>query len=88
MQGDGPPRGFAPPCASNITVEYALVTVMRKVTKAERLLNEQMLALLDWASEHPKQWHDNGKLAKRGVIEIRDPMINTDSIMTGSSPGC
>lgn len=56
----------------------------RKLTKGERLVNEQMLALLEWASEHPKRWHDIGKdpatvqaaelLAKRGVIEIRQPM--------------
>jgi hypothetical protein len=57
---------------------------MKKLTKSERLLNEQMLALLEWAAEHPTRWHDIGKLpetqkaaerlAKRGVIEIRDPM--------------
>ena len=52
----------------------------KKLTNAERLVNEQMLAILEWASEHPKQWHNIGKLeatrkaaellAKRGVIEI------------------
>lgn len=52
----------------------------KKLTKAERLLNEQMLALLEWASKRPDRWHDIGKieatrkaaelLAKRGVIEI------------------
>jgi hypothetical protein len=52
----------------------------KKLSKAERLLNEQMLAMLEWASEHPKQWHNIGKLeatqkaaellAKRGVIEV------------------
>lgn len=51
-----------------------------KITKAEKLVNEQMLAMLEWASKHPKAWHDIGKLeatkkaaellAKRGVIEI------------------
>jgi hypothetical protein len=55
---------------------------VRKLTKAERLVNEQMLALLEWASDHPKRWHDIGPeesskraaelLAKRGVIEIRE----------------
>jgi hypothetical protein len=54
--------------------------LMKKLTKSERLLNEQMLALLEWAAEHPKKWHDIGKLpesqkaaellAKRDVIEI------------------
>lgn len=53
-----------------------------KLTKAERLVNEQMLAMLEWASEYPKPdaWHKIGNLeatrkaaellAKRGVIEI------------------
>jgi hypothetical protein len=55
---------------------------VRKLTKAERLVNEQMLALLEWASDHPTRWHDIGPeesskraaelLAKRGVIEIRE----------------
>jgi hypothetical protein len=54
---------------------------MKRLTKSEKLLNEQMLALLEWASNHPKRWHDIGKLPetlnaaelleKRGVIEIR-----------------
>ena len=52
----------------------------KKLTASERLVDEQMLAMLEWASEHPKAWHDIGKLdatkkaaellAKRGVIEI------------------
>jgi hypothetical protein len=51
-----------------------------KVTKAERLVQEQMLAMLEWASDHPTKWHPIGKLdatkvaaellAKRGLIEI------------------
>jgi hypothetical protein len=51
-----------------------------KITKAEKLVNEQMLAMLEWASKHPKAWHDIGKieatqraaelLEKRGLIEI------------------
>jgi hypothetical protein len=57
---------------------------MKRLTKSEKLLNEQMLALLEWAAEHPKRWHDIGKLPEtikaaelleqRGVIEIRQPM--------------
>lgn len=57
---------------------------MKKLTKAERLVNEQMLALLEWAADHPKRWHDIGRdeatvraaelLEKRGVIEVRQPM--------------
>ena len=52
----------------------------KPLSKAERLVNEQMLAMLEWAAEHPKKWHNIGKLeatqraaemlAKRGVIEI------------------
>jgi hypothetical protein len=51
----------------------------RKLTKEERLVDEQMLAMLKWASEHPAKRHAIGKLeatrkaaellAKRGVIE-------------------
>jgi hypothetical protein len=54
---------------------------MKRLTKSERLLNEQMLALLEWAADHPKRWHDIGTLPetlkaaelfeKRAVIEIR-----------------
>jgi hypothetical protein len=50
------------------------------LTAAECLVDEQMLALLKWASDHPTHWHDIGPLpasrqgadllAKRGMIEI------------------
>jgi hypothetical protein len=53
---------------------------MKKLTKQEKLVNEQMLAMLEWASDHPKKWHPIGKLGatrkaaelleKRGVIEM------------------
>lgn len=36
--------------------------MVKKLTKAERMVNEQMLAMLEWASEHPKAWHNIGKL--------------------------
>jgi len=52
----------------------------KKLTKSERLVDEQMLAMLEWASDPPDKWHYIGKLeatkkaaellAKRGVIEI------------------
>jgi hypothetical protein len=52
----------------------------KKVTKPERLVQEQMLAMLEWAAKHPKRWHDIGRieatrkaaelLQKRDVIEI------------------
>jgi hypothetical protein len=48
------------------------------------MIDEQLLALLEWAAKHPKRWHDIGKLEatqkaaelleKRGVIETRQPM--------------
>jgi hypothetical protein len=56
--------------------------VAKKLTKEERMIDEQMLALLEWASDYPKRdaWHKIGSLeatrmaaellAKRGVIEI------------------
>jgi hypothetical protein len=54
--------------------------VTKKITAGERLVQEQMLAMLEWAAEHPKRWHPIGKLeatikaaellAARGVIEI------------------
>jgi hypothetical protein len=57
---------------------------LKRLTKSEKLLNKQMLAMLEWAAEHPKRWHDIGTLPesrkaaelleKRGVIEIRHPM--------------
>jgi hypothetical protein len=54
----------------------------KKLTAAERLQDEQMLALLEWATEYPKKdaWHKIGYLdatkkaadllEKRGVIEV------------------
>jgi hypothetical protein len=54
---------------------------MAKLTKAEKLVDEQMLAILEWEAIRPKSWHPIGMLpetqraaellAKRGVIEIR-----------------
>jgi hypothetical protein len=51
-----------------------------KMTATERLVDEQMLAMLEWASDRPDKWHKIGNLdatkkppellAKRGVIEI------------------
>jgi hypothetical protein len=53
----------------------------QKLTKAEKLVQEQMPALLEWAADRPKSWHPIGNLpetqraaqllANRGVIEIR-----------------
>jgi hypothetical protein len=54
----------------------------KKLTKDERMVQEQMLALLEWASDYAKRdaWHKIGNLeatkkaaellARRGVIEI------------------
>ena len=56
----------------------------KKLSKDERLVNEQMLALLEWAADHAETCHDIGAdratikaaelLENRGVIEIRRPM--------------
>lgn len=53
---------------------------MPKINKAEKLVNEQMLAVLEWASDHPGQWHSIGYLEatkqavklleKRGMIQV------------------
>lgn len=53
---------------------------VKKLSKEERLMDEQMLALLEWASERPDKWHRISKLeaarkaaellAKRDVLEI------------------
>jgi hypothetical protein len=58
--------------------------MVKKLSKAERVVDEAMLAMLEWASAHPTRWHDIGKLPgfraaaelleKRGVIETRQPM--------------
>ena len=47
-----------------------------KITMAERLVAEQMLAIVEWAADHPKHWHDIGPLPastqaeKRNLVEI------------------
>lgn len=56
----------------------------KKLTAAERALDEKMLAILEYAAKHPAKWHSIGPepdwnraarlLAERGVIEIRQPM--------------
>jgi hypothetical protein len=33
-----------------------------KLTEAEKLVQEQMLALLEWAADPPKSWHPVGTL--------------------------
>lgn len=52
----------------------------KKLTAAERLVDEQMLTMIEWASDHPMKLHRLGNLdaiqkaaellAKRNVIEI------------------
>jgi hypothetical protein len=52
----------------------------KKLSAAERMVDEQMLAMLEWTTERPDKWHKIGNLdatkkaaellAKRGVIEI------------------
>jgi hypothetical protein len=52
----------------------------KKLSEAELLVQEQMLAMLEWASQHPTKWHSIGKIEatqraaklpqQRGVITI------------------
>jgi hypothetical protein len=35
---------------------------VKKLSKEERLLDQQMLAIIEWASEHPEKWRAIGKL--------------------------
>jgi len=54
--------------------------IKKELTKAERMVQEQMLAMLEWASDRPDKWHKIGNLeatkkaaellAQRAVIEI------------------
>jgi hypothetical protein len=37
----------------------------KKLSKVERLIDEQMLAMLEWASDHTSKWHNIGKLQRR-----------------------
>jgi hypothetical protein len=37
----------------------------KKLTKAEKLVQEQMLALLEWAADRPNSWLRIGKLPQR-----------------------
>lgn len=58
--------------------------MVARLSKQERLVDEAMLAMLEWASDRPKGWHDIGKLPefksaaelleRRDVIETRQPM--------------
>ncbi|HEX3846830.1 MAG TPA: hypothetical protein VHV81_05570 [Steroidobacteraceae bacterium] len=68
--GGAPPRRAARPARKHLTPQ-------------ERELDTEMLAMLEWAARYPKRWHDIGDLeasrqaaellAKRGLIEIRQP---------------
>jgi hypothetical protein len=69
--------GFANDTADDSGLSQVMA---KKLTAAERLVDEQMLAIIEWVSEHPTKWHPIGKLeatkkaaellAKRDVIEM------------------
>ena len=40
----------------------------KKITKTEKLVQEKMLAMLEWASDRTDKWHPIGKLEARGLI--------------------
>jgi hypothetical protein len=57
---------------------------MKRLTKPEKLLKEQMVAILEQAAKHPRKWQGIAPelewnraaklLEKRGVIDIRQQM--------------
>lgn len=80
--------GYFWPCSAQKSLQrFRAATVQfpvrKKLTQKERLVDELMLAMLEWASKHQKGWHDIGKLPewrraaelleKRGVIETKQP---------------
>jgi len=77
------PTTLKPGGAAAIALRYRKMA-KKKLTKAERAVDEAMLAMLEWSSERPKGWHGIGKLPefktaaelleKRGIIETRQPM--------------
>jgi hypothetical protein len=62
---------------------------VKRLAKAEKLLNEQMLAILEWAAEHPKRWHDIGKMpeSRKAGQAARQAWCHRDSTATESIPG-
>jgi hypothetical protein len=63
--------------------------MVRRLSKSEKLLNEQMLVLLEWAADHPKRWHDIARARARrlfvslgfpdqyiGAVSGQDPFYN------------
>jgi hypothetical protein len=44
--------------------------MLKILTNAEKLVNEQTLAMLEWASDHPDRWHNIGKLGRRGAQPV------------------
>jgi hypothetical protein len=48
---------------------------MAKLTKAEKLVQDQMLALLEWAADRPKSWHPRIVQKKNRHSSGCDPMV-------------
>jgi len=49
-----------------------LAAVVKKLTNSERLVQEQMLAMLEWASDRPDMWHKIGNQdGGRAAVEAR-----------------
>jgi hypothetical protein len=49
----------------------------KKLTKAERLVQEQMLALLEWATEHPTKWPPGSGLVLDDLERANCPLAGT-----------
>jgi hypothetical protein len=70
----------------------------KNFTAAKRLVNEQMLAMLEWAAKHPARWHDIGKIeatqrrgraarkARRDRDEAADESIQAQASWNALSP--
>ena len=54
-----PPRATSLSTAKRSCVK---LRVAKKITAAEKLVPEQMLAMMEWAAEHPQAWHKIGNL--------------------------
>jgi hypothetical protein len=44
---------------------------MAKLTKAEKLVQDQMLALLEWAADRPKSWHPRSPKKESTFVRLR-----------------
>lgn len=58
---------------------------MKKLATAEKLLNDQMLAILEWAAEHPKRWHNIGKMSESRMAGNQTLGVTSSKYRGGST---